>query len=172
MNRLLMIPAGCCLVAFAALWAGLGGAAGRESSGGFVAASRETARAATATSYSLAGGLPAGNKPLALDDVEQSLTALTGEYIRPWRQRETSPRYLYSRVAPRPIPSISAEVEMTAGTNLPSDSMAVAAVVIKTGLQSETMPCVVDRFTRQVRVFAGGRWLTEAQWLSQAPLPN
>ena len=168
MNRMLIIPAGCCLVAFAALWASLNGAAGKESRSGALAAARENVSATIATRPSLS----TKTKPLALEEVEQSLTALTGEYLRPWRQRETSPRYLYSRVAPQPIPSISAEVELAAGANSQADGMAVAAIVIKTGLRAETIPCVVDRHTRQVRVFAGGEWLTEAQWLSQAPLPN
>lgn len=168
MNRMLIIPAGCCLVAFAALWASLSGAAGKESRSGALAAARQNVNVAIATRPLLS----AVTKPLALEEVEQSLTALTGEYLRPWRQQASSPRYLYSRVAPQPIPSISAEVELATGANSQADGMAVAAIVVKTGRQSETMPCVVDRFTRQVRVFAGGQWLTEAQWLSQAPLPN
>lgn len=172
MNRLLFIPAGCCLVAFAALWTGLSGAAGKESRGGLSAAARDNVVATAATKPSQPAVLPANSKPLALEEAEQSLTALTGEYLRPWRQRETSPRYLYSRVAPRPIPSISAEVELAAGANTQSEGMAVATIVIKTGSQSETIPCVVDRVTRHVRVFAGGKWLTEAEWLSRAPLPN
>jgi hypothetical protein len=166
MNRMLIIPAGCCLVLFVALWAGLSGAADKESR--VLTTARENVSAAAATKPTL----PATTEPLALEEVEQSLTALTGEYLRPWRQQETSPRYLYSRVAPRPILSISADVEWTASANSPTDGAVVAAIVIKTGMRSETLPCVVDRVTRKVRVFVGGKWLTEAEWLSQAPLPN
>ena len=153
MNRWLVIPAGCCLVAFIALWTGLGGAASK----GFSA--RDSVKAAAVTRESL-----------ALEEVKQSLTALTGEYLRPWRQRETSPRHLFSRAAPRPIPSISAEV-LFAGTDVQSEGLAVAAIVI-TGPYPETVPCVVDRSTGRVRLFAGGQWLTEAEWLGQAQMPN
>jgi hypothetical protein len=168
---MLIVPAGCCLVAFAVLWAGLGGAAVRESSDSQIA-TRDNLGAAKASPYSRSQALAEGNQSLALDEVERSLAALSGEYIRPWRQRETSPRHLYSRASPRPIPTMSAEVEMTADEDVQAEGMAVATLVIKTGTRVETVPCVVDRFTRRVRIFAGGQWLTETQWLAQAPLPR
>jgi hypothetical protein len=31
---------------------------------------------------------------------------------------------------------------------------------------------VVDRTTRQVRLFADGEWITAEQWLKKAPLPE
>ena len=172
MNRLLIVPAGCCLVAFAALWASLGGAAGKESRSGALAAAGDNASTAAATKYSRSPALPAGSQALALEEVEQSLTALTGEYMRPWRQHETSPRYLLSRAAPRQIPSISAEVELAAGTNAPSEGLAVGTIFVSRGTHFETFPCAVDRYSGHTRLFAGGQWLTASQWVAQAPLPN
>jgi hypothetical protein len=43
-------------------------------------------------------------------------------------------------------------------------------VVIDRGQQSAKIPCVIDRITKRVRLFDGGQWLTEDEWLKTAPL--
>jgi len=177
MNRSLVIPAGCCLFAFAALLTALHGVAGRENAA-------ETARFDASERREDRGTMPAtsahplpeaasakGNLLLSRKEAEQVLTKLSGEYLRPWRQWETSPRHLYSRAAPRPIPTISAKIEMSslAGQN---DSFLVATIAVSAGERSWSVPCVVDRMTKKVRLFAGGQWLTADEWLKQAPLPG
>jgi hypothetical protein len=52
-----------------------------------------------------------------------------------------------------------------------SDSFLVATIDVRIGSQSEQTPCVVDRITKQVRLFADGQWLTAEEWLKKAPLP-
>jgi hypothetical protein len=110
---------------------------------------------------------------LSPDEAHERLTALTGEYLRPWKQWESSPRRLYSRIAPRPIPSLSAEVEMTASAPEPQESFVLAVIkVTRQGDEPQQVPCIVDRTTRQVRLFTDGRWLTSEEWLKQAPTPS
>jgi hypothetical protein len=108
---------------------------------------------------------------LSVTDARQTLSTLTDEYIRPWRQWETAPYRLYSRAAVRPIPTISARIEWaTIGTG-ESDSFFAATIVIDKGPRSATIPCVVDRSTKRLTLFEDGQWLTEAEWLKTAPLP-
>ena len=177
MNRSLTIPAVCCLFAFAALLAALHGAVGRETAGepGQVGGpGRPGDRGTTpSTRAYLASEAPdgTGSLQLSVDEAEQVLTTLAGEYLRRWRQWETSPRRMYSRASVGPIPSIFARIEMTADSTCQSDNFLVATIVVSTGAQSQPVPCVVDRITKQVRLFAEEQWLTEDEWLKKAPLP-
>jgi|GEM_PF-2367647 hypothetical protein len=179
MNRSLTIPAGCCLFAFGALLAALQGTVGRETAAGLAPLATPVRRGdrektmppTLADSASKASEID-GDLLLSNDEAEQVLTKLAGEYLRPWRQWETSPRHLYSRVAPRPIPTISAKIEISTGVTSQSDGFLVATIVVSTGARSEPVPCVVDRVTKQVRLFSEGQWLSEDVWLKKAPLPR
>lgn len=110
MNRSLAIPAACCLFAFLALWLGLSGASGRDANR--VSVPTKSLAAATLRGHAAVPREKSdGVRLIPLSEVERSLAALSGEYIRPWKQQESSPRYLYSRVAPRPVPAISVDVQ-------------------------------------------------------------
>jgi hypothetical protein len=177
MNRSLMIPAGCCLLAFAALLATFHRVAG-EGPGSelaqFIAlghridlGSSPSSRASAPPAVFGAGG----NPPLSMEEAEQVLTALAGEYIRPWKQWEASPHRLYSRAAPRPIPTITAAVEISPGAAGNSNSFLVATITVDKASQPEQTPCVIDRGTREALFFAEGQWLTQDEWLKKAPRP-
>jgi hypothetical protein len=179
MNRSLTIPAGCCLFAFAALLAALQGTVGRETAAESAPLAtpirrgdREKTMPPTVANSASKASQANGDLLLSNEEAEQVLTKLAGEYLRPWRQWETSPRHLYSRVAPRPIPTISAKIEMSTGVMSQSDGFLVATIVVSTGARSEPIPCVVDRVTKQVRLFSEGQWITEDAWLKKAPLPR
>jgi hypothetical protein len=175
MNRWLIIPAGCCLLAYAALFATIHGAASRETSAGprrleaalggrddgMVYSASRAARVSAAES----------NLLLTAAEGEQMLATLSGEYLRPWRQWETSPRHLYSRAAPRPIPPSSAEIQLAQTEFSTSDSVLLATIVVRTGARSQSIPCAVDRVTKRVRLFSEEHWLTADEWLKTAPLP-
>jgi hypothetical protein len=163
MNRSLWIPAICYLFVFAALTATLHGVAERDAAGEFVP--REAAERRVATSS------PNGEVLLSPEDAEKLLTALVGEYVRPWRKWEASPHRLYSRVAPRPIPTIVAKVEMSPCTACSSDKFLVAKIDVSFGGESKATPCVVDRTTSKVLLFADGQWLAQEEWLKNSPLP-
>jgi hypothetical protein len=175
MNRWLLIPAGCCLLAYVALFATIHGAASGETAAetrrldaalrgrdeGMVYAASRAARASAAES----------NLLLTTEEGVQMLTTLSGEYLRPWRQWEQSPRHLYSRAAPRPIPPSSAEIQLAQTEFSASDGMLLAKIVVRTGVRSQSIPCAVDRVTKQVRLFSEEHWLTADEWLKTAPLP-
>lgn len=176
MNRSLVISAGCSLFAFATLLALLYGAAGREIAAepaklGVRWPGGDRGTLLSPRTDSESGAPPANAKMLSAEEAEEVLTTLTGEYLRPWRQWETSPRHFYSRAAPRPIPTIYAEIEISPDATGQSDSYLVATIAVSTGAQTQTVPCVINRITEQVRLFADGQWLTEDEWLKQAPLP-
>lgn len=171
MNRSLTIPAVCCLVAFVGLLIALQGA---------TILGAPASRASVNPIHPVAtSGIPRGipsespSATLSAEAARDRLTALSGEYLRPWKQWESSPRRLYSRVAPRPIPSLSAEVEMTASSTRPQESFILAVIkVTRQGDEPQQVPCIVDRVTSQVRLFAEGQWLTSEQWLKRAPTPS
>jgi hypothetical protein len=162
MNRSLVIPAVCSLFAFAGLLAALHRASGWES------AARLSAPSAPIKS---AGITPVNADLISIAEAEQLLASLAGEYIRPWQQWASSPRRLYSRVAPSPVPTILTKVEVSTAATSASDGFLVATIAISKGPDIESIPCVVNRGTRQVRLFAEGQWLTEAAWLEKSPLP-
>lgn len=172
MNRSLLIPAGCCLVAFVALLAVLQGAPAPENAAEAARARRTDRKTVTVpVAYSASPAPSPRHNLLSAEEAEQVLTTLAGEYVRPWRQRETSPRHLYSRAAPRPIPTISERIELAREATSQTDSYLVATIVISTGATTQEVPCVVNRATKRVQLFANDEWLTEQEWLKQAPLP-
>src|SRR5688572_26235327 len=164
MNRSLTIPAGCCLVAFAALLAAFHGSTGRKAAeaGEYLTAESRVDRPTLP--------LPPQDRLLSSNEAQQMLTALAGEHLRPWQRWQTSPHRMFSRAAPRPVPSISAEIQL-AQQGSQSDSFLLASIVVIKGNQSEPVPCVVDRASRHVLLFAGGQWLTADEWVRRAPLP-
>lgn len=164
MNRSLWIPAGCCLLGFVALLAILQGATSRE-------ANAETTRLRETLNDDRAPMLSTSDSLLSRADAERALTTLSGEYLRPWRQRENSPHRLYSRAAVRPIPSISAEVAMSTDAD-ESDQLLLATITVRTGAKSQPIPCVVDRVTQRASLFHDGRWVSEKEWLTNTPLPS
>jgi hypothetical protein len=195
MNQSLAIPAGCCLFAFAALLCALPSSDGRESaddSASFSAARRPADLGRSTIPRASAADHAGGDTLLTHKQAERLLTALADEYLDPWRQWASSPRRLYSRAAPRPIPSIDALVDVSPTDTGQGDNVVLATITIRTGSPStlattrgrpsettptqptslQRVPCIVDRTTGQVRLFAGDRWLTEGQWLQLSPLPG
>jgi hypothetical protein len=165
MNRKLIVPAAGCLVAFLALLAALHGASGRESAG--------KPRADDGTiAASLSENSPDDRDLMSVDAAEQVLTSLSGEYLRPWRNFESSPRHLYSRAAPRSIPTILANVELPRQSVAAGDSLLVATITVTAGDHSEKTPCVIDRLTKRVRLFSEGEWIASEEWLKKAPVPS
>jgi hypothetical protein len=172
MNRSLAIPAAGCCVAFVALLATLHVATGRETATDLARSrvaslDREVAPVLPPASFS--ASIAEGDQLLSPNDAQQLLAALSGEYLRPWRQWQTSPRRMYSRAAVRPVPSISAEIILSSSDE--EDPFLLATVAITTGRRTDAVPAVVDRTTKQVRLFSDGQWLTQAEWIKKAPLP-
>ncbi len=177
MNRSLVIPATLCLIAFATLWAVLHGATGRETVVPReleAAQLREHPGTAPTTPADSTSDLrrPNGKPPLSAAEAEQVLTTLADEYLSPWRQWESSPSRLFSRAAPRPIPTIFAKIDIPPSATDESDYLIAATIVISTGGKSQPVPCVIDRITKRVRLFADEQWLAENEWLKKAPLPH
>jgi len=182
MNRWLSIPAGCCFVAFGVLYAVLYGAGGDSSANlrrPTPAVGGENART-PAASGPLA---PRDGRMLSIAEAERRLVSLRDDWLRPWRQWESSPHRLYSRAAPRPIPSMSAEIQLATESLGESDGCLVGVISVHRGSETSSMPgyggrsetssipCVVDRLTGRVRFFHDGRWLTDDEWLTKAPTP-
>lgn len=183
MNRSLAIPAGVTLVAFVVVASMFHKAAGRDAVGGEAipqAASVEVPAAFPPTVFPDAASLSQetealafGQEPLlSVPAAKEHLSTLTAQYLGPWRQWQSSPRFLYSRVAPRPVPSVSEKIDIFAGNLSEADSLVLATIEIKTGEETQAIPCVIDRHTQKAWFYNGNRWLNEAAWLAQAPLPN
>ncbi len=169
MNRLLAIPAVCCFVAYAGLSAAMRGPAidqGPAARHGLPSLSRVD------SGQGNSGAQPSDcNALLSVEDAQELMTSLAGEYQRPWRQWQSSPRRLYSRAAPRPVPSISADIQWASAAANPSDRLLLATIAIRAGVVSQSVPCVLDRTTSQASFFSDGQWLTAYEWLKRAPLP-
>lgn len=163
MNRALWIPGVVCGVAFLGVMSLLSGARGRDA----VKASRlgiaEAPTLAARDNYVSTGGLFRDHDALTI------LRGLANEYLRPWREWEKSPYRMFSRVAPRPLPSMSAEVQLASGLAPKDADYALGTIAIRQEESTETIPCVVDRTTNRVQLFVGGHWLTEGDWLKSAP---
>lgn len=159
MNRLLLVPAVGCIAAFALVAAGLYRAEGREK------------KTSAVTYTSLARQELHVETALAPREAEQKLQTLTAQYLQPWRNWETSPHRLMSRAMPRPVPSISERIELVDSAAQLEGSY-LATITITIGDQAEQTPCVVDRRSGEVRLFASGKWLAEDEWLTLAPLPH
>jgi hypothetical protein len=170
MNRMLLIPAICCVSAFAVVLLVFHTATGRETAtpagrgGGDNALSPVAIEDARTPS--------AGDIPRSASEPEQLLQKLSDEYVRPWRQWQNSPHRLYSRAAPRPVPSIFAEIAVSPQSAGQRKDVSLATITIRTGLTSDAVPCIVDRTTGLVHLFAAGKWLPSDEWLKTAPTPG
>ena len=172
MNRRLTIPAGCCIVAFGVVYAALHGAVDAD-----VNPSRQRVVSSELANLSSVSSSAAqfdkfDRRLLSVAEVEQSLISARDAWLRPWRQWESAPHRLYSRVAPRPIPSLSAEIQLASESLGESAGCLVGIISVhKGGAEPFAIPCVVDRFTSRTRFFHDGRWLTEEEWVATAPAP-
>jgi hypothetical protein len=168
MNRALIIPAGFCLVAFVTMLAALHGANDRQT----VAVSTTPG---TVGQYSDRLPIPTPNahsaRPMSEAESRERVAALADQYLRPWRQWESSPRHLYSRAAPRPIPTITAEIAMVPTAKGQSDGFLLGKITITIGARPQAVPVIVDRMKRRAWMCADGQWLAEEVWLKNAPLP-
>jgi len=174
MNRAIVIPAGFCLVAIVALLATIRGE-GRRSTA-FSASLPPTVQRTDSDATSSLHAIPAPRLSsvhqtplLSEEEAQQQLSALVDQYMRPWREWENSPQRFYSRAAPRPIPSISAEIAIV--PSIQSDGFLLGTITVKVGTRSEHIPCVLDRMSKVVWLSASGQWLTAEQWVKKAPVP-
>lgn len=153
MNRALVIPALGCAVAFTGLFAILHRAAAED----------EALRDATLQVDAEAA--PA--------DVRATLEALAEEFVLPWQEYREAEAAPFSRAIPRAVPSITAAVEMTAGDmGLPGNLVLAAIRVTIIGVSTTSTPCIIDRETKETRLFAAGRWQRPEDWLKTAPHPR
>lgn len=170
MNRMLLIPAICCFSAFTVLLVILNAATAREAAA--QAARRGGDAAISPVAIDDAPTPSAGAISKSGSEPEQLLQKLSDEYLQPWRQWENSPHRLYSRVAPSPVPSISAEIAVSPQGGNQLKNVALATITIRKGRTSDEVPCIVDRTTQRVHLFAAGKWLSSEEWLKTAPTPR
>src|SRR5262245_47608737 len=147
MNRAIVIPAGCCLVALAVLLASLHGGSIRSSVTAsanrgvmWQAADSETIRALRPSDVPILSKIP----PISDEEARGRLSDLVDLYSRPWREWENSPHNLYTRAGPRAIPPISAEFVIDRDATTQDDNLLLAAITITVGTRSQHVPCVVD----------------------------
>jgi hypothetical protein len=195
MNRWLSIPAVCCVVAFGVVYVFMYGALHGESANNLRRPAPATRGGDAAPSSPAVRPATAGEGLMSIDDAERALASLRDQWLRPWRQWESSPHRLYSRAAPRPIPSMSAEIQLASASLSESDVCLVGVISVHKGLpagpyglpggrggmpgaympgagsETSSIPCVVDRLTSRVRFFHDGHWLNEEEWLATAPQP-
>jgi hypothetical protein len=173
MNRSLAIPAVGCLITFALVLAAVHKTADSapSDSPGENAAGPEHAFVSIPLKSPKAR--PADQKvedaaPMTDDEAREVLKKLTEKYMQPWREWEKSPHRLYSRAAPRPVPSISSDVTVLPPSE-PTDSFLLATIEIKTGSHLQSTPCIIERRTKRVVLFANGRWIPGEKWATEGP---
>lgn len=154
MNRALVIPAVGCLLVFAGTFVMMHHAAGESGRKGETPAPMPARENAAPT------------------EPEAKLKALAADYVRPWQEYQKSPARLYSRIAPRPVPSIEAEVELVTTDVAPMGAPLLATIHVKIGDQKSSTPCLIDRDTKEIRLFANGKWQKTDDWLKSAPNPR
>lgn len=153
MNRALVIPALGCALACTGLFAVLHHAAA-EGQAQRDAASQATAAAAPA-------------------DVRATLEALAADYVSPWREYQQAEASPFSRAIVRAVSSITAAVEIAAADATVPGPLVLATIhVTIIGVSTTSTPCVIDRETKEVRLFAAGRWQRPDDWLKTAPHPR
>ena len=112
---------------------------------------------------------PAG--PLNAKQAKTLLESITASYTKPWQDYAESPHHMMSRVAPRPVPSLNTRIEW-ASSSEPDNKLMLATIRISKGLETTSAPCVIDRQTKQVRIFANDQWQSADEWVKTAPKPN
>ena len=160
MKRQLMVPAACCAIAFASLYATLN-----------IAKSVEDDSKTPGCTLNASSILP--TSPATTAEAELALSSLRDTYVQRWRTWEESRYQVLSRAAPRQLAPTDVDFLVSPQSTAPNDSCLLAAFSIQQRGQTHKIPCVVDAATKQIRLFHDGNWLTEDQWLSTAPaLPN
>lgn len=155
MNRALVIPAVGSALAFSGLFAIFHRAA----------AEGEATRDAAPQAITELDAVP--------DDVRATLQALASDYVRPWQEYRQAAVSPYSRAIVRPVPSITATVDVAAAeVGLPGNLLLATVHVTIIGVATTSTPCIIDRATKDVRLFAAGRWQRPEEWLKTAPSPR
>ena len=164
MNRSIWVPAIVCLLAFAALYAVLNKAVGVE--GG----STDALAAPAIVS------VPLDTPSSSVNEAELVLGSLRDKYLQRCRDLDNSPHRIMSRAAPRAYSPSCAEVVVSPNANGEHVSFLLATISLRWPTPSmgrsspiETIPCVVHPTTKQVRLFHGGQWLTDEEWLKITP---
>jgi hypothetical protein len=98
------------------------------------------------------------------------LEGYTASYTKPWQDYAQSPHHYMSRVTPRPVPSLNTRIEWA--SSIETDNQLLATIRITKGLETTSAPCVIDRTTKQVRIFANDQWQSAEDWVKTAPQPN
>ena len=162
MNRLLLVPAVVCLLAFVSLYAVLNRAAGVEGDATKILADAPSA------------ATPLGTSLVSVNEAERVLGSLRDKYLQRCRDWDNSPHRSMSRIAQRRYTPSCAEVVMSPKSTGERDSILLATISMQWQKQSQTkIPCVVDSTTKQVRLFHEGQWLSGDEWLNTLPLmPN
>lgn len=98
------------------------------------------------------------------------LEGYTASYTKPWQDYAQSPHHLMSRAMPRLIPSLNTRIEWASA--IETDNQLLATIRISKGLETTSAPCVIDRTSKQVRIFANDQWLSTEDWVKTAPQPR
>lgn len=158
MNRLLLVPAFVCLLAFVSLYTVLNRAVGVE--GDATRTLADTPSALTPLDTTLA----------SVNEAERVLGLLRDKYLQRCRDWDNSPHRMMSRIAQRRVTPSCAEVVMSPKSTGERDSILLATISMQWQKQIQTkIPCVVDATTKQVRLFHDGQWLTDDEWLKTVP---
>lgn len=155
MNRLLIIPAGCCLVAYAALFATLQGTYAETPT----AAARSPSQSATASVPSATT-----TSRLTQAEAEKVLEDLKDNVLRSRRAWEESPRRAMSRARIQPKTNEPSSTEYALAASQPGEHQWLGTILVRSGPRTQTYPCVIDKVTKKVAVF-GGQWISAEAWL-------
>ncbi len=99
------------------------------------------------------------------------LESYTASYTKPWQDYAQSPHHMMSRVAPRPVPQLYTRIEWASA--IETDNQLLATIRISKGLLEPTAaPCVIDRTSKQVRIFANDQWQSAEEWVKSARSPR
>ncbi len=153
MNRLVLIPAVCCTIAFGAFYFAQSGMHGPIG---------DTASAAPVSSVDFGPtGVPAS-------DAERLVRALGDQYQERYQSWAKSPHKIISRAGPTYQPPIQLEIEMSPQPPKHESNLATATISIRQDMTIQVVPCVVDAATQEIRLFQSGRWIPAQQWLDSA----
>ena len=108
--------------------------------------------------------------PLNPQQAKALLESYTANYRKPWQDYAESPHHMMSRVAPRPVPQLRTHIEWASSSE--PERFMLATIRISKGLESTAAPCVIDRESKQVRIYANDQWQSAEDWVKSAPLPN
>lgn len=173
MNRKITIPAIASLIAFLGTMLVLNYSGGQQPD---ESAARVALMTSATTSSAVSGASSESPKPvhsaarLNQKQAKALLETAAASYTKPWQDYAESPHHMLSRAMPRPIPSLRARIEWASSTE--ADPLLLATIRISKGLETTAAPCVIDRDSKQVRIFANDQWLTAEDWVKSAPRPT